>query len=177
MLLTVKNNQRRVYKQSVTQLRGHRLSPVMISGFETAHGRQMRWQLRACNATGTIRQRWVSPSWIIELVSTGRRDDKLCHLHLIITTLCTSPKRLLRLGRQRWSTENQWHWLRDTQLGMDTHHSSQRIGVQVLALLGTLALNVLRCNGFRSIRAGLMAVAHDISRMRSWVGVSDAGTG
>jgi hypothetical protein len=28
----------------------------------------------------------------------------------------------------------------------------------------------LRCNGFRSIRAGLMAVADDISRMLGWVG-------
>jgi hypothetical protein len=35
----------------------------------------------------------------------------------------------------------------------------------------------LRCNGFRSIRAGLMAVAHDISRMLGWVGISLAETG
>jgi hypothetical protein len=49
--------------------------------------------------------------------------------------------------------------------------------VQVLALLRTLALNLLRCNGFRSIRADLMAVAHDISRMLGWIGISAAGTG
>ena len=53
---------------------------------------------------------------------------------------------------------------------------SQRNGVQVLALLRTLALNLLRCNGFRSIRAGLMAVAHDISRLLGWAGVSSAET-
>ena len=47
----------------------------------------------------------------------------------------------------------------------------------VLALLRTLALNLLRCNGFRSIRAGLMSVAHDISRMLDWVGVSPTATG
>ncbi len=41
-----------------------------------------------------------------------------------------------------------------------------------LALLRTLALNLLRCKGFRSIRAGPMAVAHEIHRMLSWVGVS-----
>jgi hypothetical protein len=35
----------------------------------------------------------------------------------------------------------------------------------VLALLPTLILNLLRCKGFRSIRAGLMAVAHAIRRM------------
>jgi hypothetical protein len=34
-----------------------------------------------------------------------------------------------------------------------------------------------RCNGFRSIRAGLMAVAHDIYRSLGWVGVSAAETG
>jgi len=39
-------------------------------------------------------------------------------------------------------------------------------------MLRTLALNLLRSNGFHSIRAGLMAVAHDISRMLGWVGVS-----
>jgi len=49
--------------------------------------------------------------------------------------------------------------------------------VQVLALLRTLALNLLRCNGFRSIRAGLMAVAHDINRMLAWVGISLDDTG
>jgi hypothetical protein len=57
--------------------------------------------------------------------------------------------------------ENQWHWPRDTQLGEDAHRYAQRNGVQVLALLRTLALNLLRSNGFHSIRAGLMAVAHD----------------
>jgi len=88
-----------------------------------------------------------------------------------ITTLRTSPKGLLRLVRQRWAIENQWHWPRDTQLGEDAHRYSQRNGVQVLALLRTLALNLLRCNGFRSIRAGLMVVAHDIRRMLGWVGI------
>ncbi len=79
--------------------------------------------------------------------------------------------------RQRWAIENQWHWPRDTQLGEDAHRYSQRNGVQALALLRTLALNLLRGNGLRSIRAGLMAVAHDISRMLGWVVVNRAETG
>jgi hypothetical protein len=49
--------------------------------------------------------------------------------------------------------------------------------VQVLALLRTMALNFLRCNGFRAIRAGLMAVVHDISRMLGWAGVSLSESG
>jgi len=49
--------------------------------------------------------------------------------------------------------------------------------MQVLAPLRTLALNLMRCKGFRSIRAGLMAMAHDMSRMLAWVGISGADTG
>jgi predicted transposase YbfD/YdcC len=150
---------------------------VVISDADDRHGRQVRWTLRASNATDAIRERWVGASWIVELVSTGWRDGKpFHHVHLFITTLRTSPKALLRLVRQRWAIENQWHWPRDTQLGEDAHRYSQRNGVQVLALLRTLALNLLRCNGFKSIRAGLMAVAHDISLMLGWVGISLAET-
>ena len=173
MLLTVKNNQRRLYQQILAQFRGHRHFPVVISDFEVGHGRQVRWQLRAREATDVIRERWTGASWIVELESSGRRDGKpFHHIHLFITTLRTSPKALLRLVRQRWAIENQWHWPRDTQLGEDAHHYAHRNGVQVLALLRSLALNLLRCNGFRSIRAGLMAVSHDISRMLGWAGVS-----
>jgi hypothetical protein len=52
---------------------------VEISDFEAGHGRQVRWQLKTCNATDPIRERWVGASWIIELVSTSHRDGKAFH--------------------------------------------------------------------------------------------------
>ncbi len=73
---------------------------MVISYFEASHGRQVHWQLRASNATETIRERWAGATWIIKLVSTGRRDGKpFDQLHFFITTLRTSPKALLRLVR------------------------------------------------------------------------------
>lgn len=76
--------------------------------------------------------------------------------------------------RERWAIENQCHWPRDTKLGEDAHRSSQGNGGQASALLRTLALNLLGCYGFRSVRAGLMAVVRHISRMLGWVGISAA---
>lgn len=70
----VKNNQRRLYQQIVSQFRGHRHFSVAISDVEASHGRQVRWQLRVRNATDSIGERWAGPSWIIELVSTVRCD-------------------------------------------------------------------------------------------------------
>ncbi len=83
-------------------------------------------------------------------------------------TMRTSSKALLRLVRQRWAIENEWHWVCDVQLGEHAHRYAERNGVQVLALLRTLGLRLLQTNGFRSIRAGLMAVTHDINRMLGW---------
>ena len=70
--------------------------------------------------------------------------------------------------RQHWAIENRSHWVRDLQLGEDANRYAERNGVQTLAPLRILGLNLLRANGFRSIKAGWMAVAHNINRMFGW---------
>ncbi|QPN70337.1 hypothetical protein [Synechococcus sp. CBW1108] len=83
LLLTVKQNQRRLYRQIASKFRSHRHFPVEISDVEASHGPRARWTLRARNATDAIRERWSGASWIIELVSTGWRDGKpFHHVHL-----------------------------------------------------------------------------------------------
>jgi hypothetical protein len=54
--LTVKNNQRMLYQQIVSQFRSKRHFPVEISDAEASHGRWVRWTLRARNATDAIRE-------------------------------------------------------------------------------------------------------------------------
>ncbi len=73
----------------------------MISDCEAAHGRQVRWTLRARNATDTIRQRWAGASWIIELVSTGLRGSKpFRQVHYFLTTVNdgTCPEKPVHLS-------------------------------------------------------------------------------
>jgi len=80
-----------------------------------------------------------------------------------VTSLRTTAKALLQHVRDRWSIENSWHWVRDTQLHEDAHRYRERNGVQVLAGLRTVALNLLRLNGFHSIADGLGAVSHNVA--------------
>ena len=104
------NNQRRLFQQIVAQFRGNGHFPVLLSDFEPGHCRQVGWTLRTSNATDAIRQRWAGASWILELVSSGLRGNKpFRQVHFFLTTLRTSPKALLRLVRQRWAIETQWH--------------------------------------------------------------------
>ena len=70
-----------------------------------------------------IRANWSGISWIIEMI-TGtviRRGHQVPRAHYFLTSLRTKPEALLRLIRQRWSIENEWHWPRDTQLHEDAH--------------------------------------------------------
>jgi predicted transposase YbfD/YdcC len=96
------------------------------------------------------------------VVRQGKRVERA---HYFLTSLRTAPKALLRLVRQRWSIENEWHWVRDVQLGEDAHHYAHRIGAPLFSFLRTVVMNLLRRGGFRSVRAGQQELAHDIRRM------------
>jgi len=50
-----------------------------------------------------------------------RKGKRSVRRHLFLTSIRTTPEALLRLIRQRWSIENEWHWARDAQLGEDAH--------------------------------------------------------
>ena len=119
----------------------------------------------------------------MELITTTikRKGKRSVRRHLFITTVRTTPEALLRLIRQRWSIENEWHWARDTQLGEDAHRYANRyanrIGAPVFSFLRTVVMNLLRRGGYRSIRRGLRALAHDIKGMLALGGVQLAENG
>ena len=101
-----------------------------------------------------------------------RSGKRSIRRHLFLTSLRTSPDALLRLIRQRWSIENEWHWARDAQLGEDAHRYANRTGAPVFAFLRTIVMNLLRRGGYRSIRQGLRELAYDIKGMLVLGGVA-----
>ena len=100
----------------------------------------------------------------MEVTATGRRNGKPFQaIHRFLTSLRTTPEAVLQLVRDRWGIES-WHWIRDTQLHEDRHRYRGN-GAGVMAALRTAAMNLLRLAGYRSIRAGLQAVMHDITAL------------
>ncbi len=100
----------------------------------------------------------------ISVRSAGTREGRAINeTRYDVTSLRTTAKALLQHVRDRWSIENSWHWVRDTQRCEDAHRYRERNGVQVLAGLRSVALNLLRLNGFHSIADGLGAVSHNVA--------------
>jgi hypothetical protein len=101
----------------------------------------------------------------VELITTGSRNGKPTEqAHYVLTTLRTIPKAMLRLVRQHRNIGNEWHWVRDVQLGQDAHRYANRVGAPLFSFLRTVVMNLLRRGGFHSIHAGQKELAHDISR-------------
>jgi predicted transposase YbfD/YdcC len=166
VLLTVKGNQKTLQRQIRSQFHGKRHIPLTATGHDDRHGRDTTWNLRAKEAPDHIKENWPGASWIVEVITTGTRNKKpKQHAHYFLTSLRTAPQALLRLVRQRWSIENEWHWVRDVHLAEDTHRYTNRVGAPLFSFLRTVVMNLLRRSGFRSIHAGQQEVAHDISRM------------
>ena len=174
MLLTVKSNQKTLYRQIQSQFQGKRHIPFTASDHEKRHGRDTLWELSDKEAPEHIKENWPGSAWIVEVITDtltagGKRTVRR---HLFLTSIRTTPDALLRLIRQRWSIENEWHWARDAQLGEDAHRYANRTGAPVFSFLRTVVMNLLRRGGYRSIRQGLRDLAYDIKGMLALGGVT-----
>ena len=174
MLLTVKSNQKTLYRQIGCQFQGKRQIPFTATDQEEKHGRDTTWELKAREAPEHIKANWPGSAWIVEVITDTltRKGKRNVRRHLFLTSIRTTPEALLRLVRQRWSIENEWHWARDAQLGEDAHRYANRIGAPVFAFLRTIVMNLLRRAGYRSIRQGLRELAYDIKGMLALGGVA-----
>ena len=174
LLLTVKTNQKTLHRQIQSQFQGKRHIPFTARAQDDKHGRDTIWELRAKEAPEHIKENWPGCSWIIELTSTTvtRKGKRATRTLCFLTTLRAAPEALLRLIRQRWSIENEWHWARDAQLGEDAHRYANRTGAPVFAFLRTIVMNLLRRGGYRSIRQGLRDLAYDIKGMLALGGMA-----
>jgi predicted transposase YbfD/YdcC len=106
-----------------------------------------------------------APDWVIEqwpgsatinaLRSQGIRDGRpIDETRYYVTSLRTSAKAMLRQVRYWWSIENSWHWVRDVALREDAYRYREVNGVQIVAMLRTMAINALRLNGIWSVTEG-----------------------
>ncbi|MFM8277519.1 MAG: ISAs1 family transposase [Cyanobium sp.] len=172
----MKGNQKTLYRQIQSEFQGKHDIPYSATDHDDKHGRDTIWKLRAKEAPEHIKASWPGCSWIIELISstTTRRGKRAPRTFYFITTLRTAPSALLRLIRQRWSIENEWHWARDAQLGEDAHRYTHRTGAPLVAFLRTVVINLLRHGGYRSIRQGFRELAYDIQGMLALGGVTIA---
>ncbi len=73
--------------------------------------------------------------------------------------------------RNRWSIENSWHWVRDVTVREDAHRYWESNGVQIVAMIRTMAINSLRLNGIWLVTECIAALARDIKGLLMLLGL------
>jgi predicted transposase YbfD/YdcC len=145
--------------------------PWETSHHEAGHGRNIVWTLRALPAPDWVMEEWPGSATIIAVHSQGTRDGQpVDETRYYVTSLRTSTKTLLRLVRNLWSIENSWHLVRGVKLSEDAHRYREANGVQIVAMLRTMAINSLRLSRIWSMTEGIAALAHDIKGLLMLLG-------
>ena len=177
-LITVKHGRRKGFRLIRDRLIYSRWAPWRSSKRETKRGRDITWTLRAMPAPEWVAEQWPGSATIIAVRSHGIREGKpQDETRYYVSSLRTGAKALLRAIRQRWSIENSWHWVRDVPLREDAHRYREFNGVQILAMLRSLAINALRLEGIWSITEGIAAMAHDIKGLLTLLGWREHAAG
>ena len=171
-LIAVKLGRRKGFRLIRDRLTYGRRIPWRTSKREIKRDRDITWTLQAMLAPEWVMEQWPGNATIIAVRSHGTRGGKpQDETRYYLTSLRTAAKALLKAIRQRWSIENNWHWVRDVPLRENAHPYRESNGVQILATLRSLAINALRLGGIWSITEGIAALAHDIKgllRLLGW---------
>lgn len=123
--------------------------PLQARKHERKHGRDLTWTLRGMAAPEWVEENWPAGAMVPAVHCQGSRGGKLVHeIRYFVTSMRTRAKALLQHLRDRWSIENSWHSPRDTQLKEDADRYREVNGVQIMAMLRSLAMNALRFEGF-----------------------------
>ena len=69
VLLTVKSNQKTLYRQIGCQFQGTRHIPLSATDLEKRHGRYTIWELQAKETTEYIKTHWPVSAWIVEVIT------------------------------------------------------------------------------------------------------------
>lgn len=112
---------------------------------------------------------WVGCQRVIKVERTGTRAGKAyAHTAFYISSLGEDAAQFARRIREHWHIENRLHWCKDVVLQEDTTPLCAGHALINMAILRTVALNLLRQHGFASLTNAIRQLAHDVERLFSF---------
>ena len=167
--IAVKGNQKNLHHQ----IRHNTENTTPTSRYITTEKTRNRTTKRTVEVfhdlTG-ISQEWVGLKSLIKVERIGHRADKAYRqVAYYISSIVSSATDFAKGIRGHWRIENCLHWVKDVIF--DEDHSTIRTGNAPanLSVMRTIALNVLRRNGYSSITSAQRFISNDIDKLLSLV--------
>jgi len=94
---------------------------------------------------------WTDLKTIVRVERETRTGDKTTQdTAYYITSLVADAQRILEATRHHWAIENSFHWVLDVTFGEDLSRIRVGDSAENMAVLRTIALNLLKQNTFKS---------------------------
>jgi len=117
---------------------------------------------------GLALEEWVEIKSILCVERWGTRKGKdYHHTAYYISSALTGAHQWLSWVRGHWGIENRLHWPKDVVFGEDDYRLEDETALLNWSLLRTIAINVLRLNGFQSLKTALTKLANRVDSIFS----------
>lgn len=167
-MITVKGNQKTLFHQ-LQQAFEQTPAKSQVVEWDKGHGRQVRRTVSVLPPPEVIDAQWEGVRQIVRIERAGRRSGKLFRETMFyISSLALDAVGFAERIRAHWHIENRLHWVKDVVLKEDSAPLCDGHAPINFAVIRTMAINLLRSQGFDSITQGIRQVAHDINRIFSF---------
>ncbi|PZD70202.1 hypothetical protein C1752_16973 [Acaryochloris thomasi RCC1774] len=161
-LVAVKSNQGRLYQhlQTYTQY----LKPIAEHTHrQHQRGRNEHRCIKVYRPVGLALEEWEAIESVLCVERWGTRKGKdYHHRAYYISSVLTSPQQWQSLVREHWGIENRLHWPKDVVFGEDDYRLEDEQALLNWSLLRTIVINLLRLNGFQSLKAAMTKLANRV---------------
>ncbi|HEY9674875.1 MAG TPA: ISAs1 family transposase [Waterburya sp.] len=164
-VVAVKANQKRLYQQ--IQLNTQQTTPISVdTSTERRSDRVTTRTVSVFDNLNDISSEWVGLKRLVKVERTGTRAGKPYEqVAYYISSLSLHAAQFAQGIRGHWGIENRLHWVKDVVLEEDS--STIRLGNAPanLSIIRSLAIALLRSNGYSSITTAMRMIAHNLEQM------------
>lgn len=169
-MIAVKANQKRLYEQ--IQLTTEQATPLSFD-ITTEH-RSERVTTRSVSVfddLSGINSEWVGLARLVKVERTGTRAGKPYHqIAYYISSLNFNAAQFAQGIRGHWGIENRLHWVKDVVLQEDSSRMRQGNAPANLSIIRSLAIAILRYNGYASITTAMRMIGHNLEQIFLLIG-------
>lgn len=161
-LVAVKGNQGRLYEHLQTYFEC--LNPTAEYTHSTrGRGRDEHRCIKVYQPVGIAVQEWEAIRSVLCVQRWGTRKGKEYHnTAYYISSAATSPHQWQSLIREHWGIENRLHWPKDVVFGEDDYRLEDEQALLNWSVLRTIVINILRLNGFQSLKTAMTKLANRV---------------
>jgi predicted transposase YbfD/YdcC len=154
-LLVVKNNYSKLLADLKTYIQNNLHTTENITT-NKGHDRLEKRQIRVFDVSNMSKKWRDNLTSIIELKRTITRKGKIQETtQYYISSKIENAQTFNEKIREHWAIENQLHWVKDVIFNEDNSGIHDFQPATNLSILTTIAMNLYRCWGFKSIKKGM----------------------